>query len=218
MHNISTQRSVSWHLPQRYLCSRKQQVNAYYSGLLGPASFVNNEINQVLQGVFWGPEFGSWLWKFRESTWGVAWTPGSSTGQTDGGTLEDLTFRSMVPTGLLHFVREVSVLCQQNGLDDSSQSSPRHWIRAAIYVFLNFTFVDWMMGKSLISVFHYACYPLMQENRGIKILESHVFIEIQIYPLALCLYVPPKLTFFLQISLSCVNIMKNISYTQMILA
>lgn len=111
MHNISTQRSVSWHLPQRYLRSRKEQVNAYYSGLLGPESFVNNEINQVLQGVFWGPEFGSWLWKFRESIWGVTWTPGSSTGQTDGGTLEDLTFRSIVPTRLLHFVREVSVLC-----------------------------------------------------------------------------------------------------------
>lgn len=44
------------------------------------------------------------------------------------------------------------------------------------------------------------------------------FVEIQVYPLALYLYVPPELTFFLQLYLSYVNVMKNICYTEMILA
>lgn len=51
--------------------------------------FVNDEINQVLQEVIWGPEFMSWLWKYRESLCGATWTPGSSTRQIDGQTLED---------------------------------------------------------------------------------------------------------------------------------
>lgn len=117
MHNISTQRSVFWHLPRRYLCSRKQQVNVFYSELLFLESFcflnlsVSNEVNRVLQGDIWEPEFMSWLWKFRESPWGATWAPGISGGQTDGQSLEDLIFWSIVPTGLLHFARGISVLC-----------------------------------------------------------------------------------------------------------
>lgn len=44
------------------------------------------------------------------------------------------------------------------------------------------------------------------------------FLEIQVYPSALYLYLSLKLTFFLQIYLSYVNDMRNISYTQAILA
>lgn len=58
----------------------------------------------------------------------------------------------------------------------------------------------------------------MQVNKGIKTLQSRVNIQIQAPPLALYLYVPPKLTVFLQMYLSYENDMKNITYIQMILA
>lgn len=67
--------------------------------------FVNDGTNQVLQGIIWGPEFVSWLWKFRESAWGATWARESSTGQTAGQTLKDLTFRS---------VYRISPFCKRN--------------------------------------------------------------------------------------------------------
>lgn len=62
----------------------------------------------------------SWLSKHRERAWDTTWTLGDSAGQTAGKILKDLIFWSTGPTWLLHSVREISIICYQNGLDNTS--------------------------------------------------------------------------------------------------
>lgn len=62
----------------------------------------------------------SWLWKHREIAWDATWALGDSARQTAGKILKDLTFWSIGPTWLLHSVREISIICYQNGLDNTS--------------------------------------------------------------------------------------------------
>lgn len=52
----------------------------------------------------------SWLWKHRERAWDATWALGDSAGQTAGKILKDLTFWSIGPTWLLHFVRDFNYL------------------------------------------------------------------------------------------------------------